>query len=333
VGKLELKYDSFYKFLVSIGTILVTAPFFGIYFLLTGSFDLKLKITEFTALEELSQKLYLSKANLVMQSFSLLPVLLYLLIGLGLFCLIWGCIRWFKVQRYLDASTMLDVAQKLHSLLEMSSEELKAKLLAKIQQIVDTIKAADTDHKKESDRLLQYEAVLQSEGALGALRRGALQYQCGPVTLLPRRMPISFAGEGQYEASGAFLEPPANAKAVNTDQILYNIMRIEDACYRLVSSRLGNRYNVKQNMTLDTAIAMMSKQSQRKAKPILFMKSRIGRSTKRLCSCFQMLRFSCMIPAYTTKIKRTGISSCFCTLRRTARWRSFKKTFWNTIQS
>jgi hypothetical protein len=36
----KLQYDSLYKFLVSIGAILIVAPIIGVFYLLTGSYDI-----------------------------------------------------------------------------------------------------------------------------------------------------------------------------------------------------------------------------------------------------------------------------------------------------
>ncbi len=43
----KLQYDSFYKFLVSIGAILIATPVIGIYQLFTGSYDIIISEQEY----------------------------------------------------------------------------------------------------------------------------------------------------------------------------------------------------------------------------------------------------------------------------------------------
>jgi hypothetical protein len=61
----KLQYDSFYKFIVSIATLLITAPVLGIYYLFTGSYDILLSEQEYLDLSKISLESIQSREKLM----------------------------------------------------------------------------------------------------------------------------------------------------------------------------------------------------------------------------------------------------------------------------
>lgn len=129
----KLQYDSFYKFLVSVGVILVTGPFFGIYYLLSGAFDIKVSAEDFSKLASESQDLFLKKTALINNTYFYLPYILYSLILIGFLCLIWGGLRWFQVQKIEDEGLLYDTGKKFGDMVKALPAEIVKKLLHKLK--------------------------------------------------------------------------------------------------------------------------------------------------------------------------------------------------------
>ena len=50
----KLQYDSFYKFIVSVGIVLIVAPLFCLHYLVSGSYDIIITQEEANSLSEVS---------------------------------------------------------------------------------------------------------------------------------------------------------------------------------------------------------------------------------------------------------------------------------------
>lgn len=108
----KLQYDSFYKFLVSVGIILITAPIIGIYYYFTGTDDILITQEEFAQLSEFSLQSLNNRMAISRIISSIFPWFCFLLMAFGIFCVIYGCIKWHKIQTDLDEQTHLDTVMK-----------------------------------------------------------------------------------------------------------------------------------------------------------------------------------------------------------------------------
>lgn len=103
----KLQYDSFYKFLVSAGVVLVAAPLFGLYYLLCNGNQILLSQADYEALSNTSMQFVQQRDKTIFYTLKALPWILVGLITVGLGCLIYGGIKWHNIQKELDEQTKL----------------------------------------------------------------------------------------------------------------------------------------------------------------------------------------------------------------------------------
>ena len=120
----KLKYDSFYKFLVSLGIILITLPFAGLIYIANFKVTL-IDAKDYEQLSEYSQSSLEQKERFfnLIDKYSLCVILISLF--LGCLSLIIGGIYWFKMQRLLDKQLHSDTIKK-----QAESDDLLRKLSA-----------------------------------------------------------------------------------------------------------------------------------------------------------------------------------------------------------
>lgn len=130
----KLQYDSFYKFIVSIGILLIVTPFLFLHFWLSGSYDLMISQHEFKNLTEKVAKLVLTKIEYMNILCSILPVMFIITEILGIALFIWGCYKWYSIQKYLDRMSELDVKEKDIRLQQMTPEEKIEKMSKEVKE-------------------------------------------------------------------------------------------------------------------------------------------------------------------------------------------------------
>jgi hypothetical protein len=108
----KLQYDSFYKFIVSVGIVLIVAPIFCLHFLVSGSYDIIMTQEEANNLSKISSDFLSIKIKYVQKIFKYLPTTCILIIIIGVFFVFWGCLKWFQIQKTLDQITKLDLEEK-----------------------------------------------------------------------------------------------------------------------------------------------------------------------------------------------------------------------------
>jgi len=131
----KLQYDSFYKFIVSIGTLLIAAPVLGIYYLFTGSYDILISEQEYLDLSQISLESLHSREKLMNIIFTALPYVFFGLIAIGLFCVIWGGIKWYNIQKTLDESIQLDVDEKRFNFKKLTASEIVEKAVKEVIEV------------------------------------------------------------------------------------------------------------------------------------------------------------------------------------------------------
>lgn len=120
----NLQYDSFYKFLVSVGIVLIIAPLLGLHYIVSGSWDVFLTIEEFDALSSVSSELLEKRVDFISILYGIFPTLCALSIIIGGVVLGLGCEQWYGIQRKLDELMDIDVLVKRFNWEKMSSEEI-----------------------------------------------------------------------------------------------------------------------------------------------------------------------------------------------------------------
>lgn len=141
----KLQYDSFYKFIVSVGVLLIVAPILLLHFWISGSYDLTISQQEFDGLTTKAAELLTRKMEYVDIVCSVLPIIFLIAEVIGIILFIWGCYKWYSIQRYLDRMSELDVKEKDIRLQQMTPDE-------KIERMAEEAKeeASSQLPKKES---------------------------------------------------------------------------------------------------------------------------------------------------------------------------------------
>lgn len=98
----QIQYDTFYKFIVSIGIILIITPILGFHYILSGSYDIIISADEYAKLSSVSLKIMENKSNLLFFIYYIFPFILFTLLIAGIICLYWGGKRWAFIQKKLD---------------------------------------------------------------------------------------------------------------------------------------------------------------------------------------------------------------------------------------
>lgn len=124
----KLQYDSFYKFLVSVGVILIMTPLIGLYYLLCNGNQLLISQSEYDNLSVNSLQFIQQRDDIILHAFSIVPWFLLILFVIGLFCLISGSQKWYDIQRELDEQTKLTTQEKLLHIKHLSPGEVVEKV-------------------------------------------------------------------------------------------------------------------------------------------------------------------------------------------------------------
>lgn len=138
----KLQYDSFYKFLVSVGIILITAPIIGIYYYFTGTNDILITQEEFAQLSEYSLQSLNNRMTISKIISSIFPWFCFVLMAFGILCVIYGCYKWHKIQADLDEQTHLDTVMKRINAQKLTPSEVAERTVNEI--IEDNENSSDT---------------------------------------------------------------------------------------------------------------------------------------------------------------------------------------------
>lgn len=119
----KLQYDSFYKFLVSAGIILIIFPIIALGFFFNSEI-LILSQNEFDNLSEHSLRAICQKENIIHFIITIFPFVACGLLLFGVVLLIYGCYKWRKIQNHLDEQVESDTTIKKINAKKMSAEEI-----------------------------------------------------------------------------------------------------------------------------------------------------------------------------------------------------------------
>ena len=126
----KLQYDSFYKFIVSVGVVLIVAPLFCLHYLVSGSYDIIMTQEEANNLSEISSDLLNIKIQYLQNIFKYLPIVCIVFIGIGIIFTFWGCLKWLQIQKTLDQITKLDLEEKELHIQSMTAQEIAEKVIS-----------------------------------------------------------------------------------------------------------------------------------------------------------------------------------------------------------
>lgn len=145
----KLQYDSFYKFLVSLGMLLITLPVLAFLYVL--NMDCKLiSQSDYDNLSQISIQRIQNNENLLDFTTTIMPIASIVLIVTGLTLIIIGCCKWYSIQKELDEQIKSDTITKKINATQLSSSE-------SVEKAANEISAEqNASTNVSSDRVVKY---------------------------------------------------------------------------------------------------------------------------------------------------------------------------------
>ena len=170
----KLQYDSFYKFMVSIGVVLVAAPLVGLYYLLCNGNQILISQIEYDALSTTSMQFLQTRDNTILKVLYALPWVLSVLFLGGLACLIYGAIKWYGIQKYIDKQTKLKTQEQEYNFEKLTTAEVVTKVIDETANENDSPSnqtMPTSDYKERLVKAIEIEnlcyAYLQKQHSIG----------------------------------------------------------------------------------------------------------------------------------------------------------------------
>ncbi|MCL2284788.1 MAG: hypothetical protein FWC32_00315 [Firmicutes bacterium] len=160
----KLQYDSFYKFLVSIGAIFIAAPIIGIHQLFTGSYDILISQVEYLQLSELSLLSLENRARMLSIVNSVFPWFCLIIFLLGITCVLYGGRKWYLLQKEIDEQTRLETKMKRTNIEKLTTPEVVERIIDEVYEdseangpiTVDSQKRAILDAMNMEERYFKF---------------------------------------------------------------------------------------------------------------------------------------------------------------------------------
>lgn len=130
----KLQYDSFYKFMVSAGLVLITIPLLGLYYLLCNGNKILITKSEYKLLSSSSAQYVEKRDDILLHILDKLPWILLLLICIGVICLVYGIKKWHNIQKEIDEQTKINTKEKKFNLEKMTNSEIKIKNISELKE-------------------------------------------------------------------------------------------------------------------------------------------------------------------------------------------------------
>ncbi|HCE3705934.1 TPA: hypothetical protein NG682_004729 [Vibrio parahaemolyticus] len=132
---MKFEFGDLYKFIVSLGVVLITISIMVPWFFLKEPFDLFRPVNEINALSEVAKSVIEERQNTISLIVQLIPW--FSLIGsiIGSILIYFGLKNWYSNQVHIDEQTRLDVEIKKQSLRDATKDEIEEKETAEYQEL------------------------------------------------------------------------------------------------------------------------------------------------------------------------------------------------------
>ena len=204
----KLQYDSFYKFIVSVGIVLTIAPLFCLHYLISGSYDIIITQEEADNLSNISSDLLNTKMKYMQNIFKYLPITCIIIIIIGIIFTTWGCYKWLQIQKTLDRITKLDLEEKELHLQKMSAQEIAEKVINE-----------DIENHEKANSTSQ---ILHSYSTASARIRKAFQIEDACYNYLKNKLKRNYNVHQNVKVDNCEYDIVASSKHDNID-LLYEI--------------------------------------------------------------------------------------------------------------
>lgn len=133
----KLKYDSLYKFIVSIGILIIVLPFILLFGILNNNDIVIIKENEINQLTSTAREIIALEQNykyIVLSNLIIFSIITIVFIISGIIIVIYGIVQWKnKVQKYEDKSRELSNKLLEKQIKELTNEEKEEKIIEDIQ--------------------------------------------------------------------------------------------------------------------------------------------------------------------------------------------------------
>ena len=129
----KLQYDSLYKFLVSLGLIMIALPIAVLAYLLNSE-PILINQHDFESLSQISQQMLTNRDKLLVILRYIFPWFAGLFILVGIALLIYGLSKWQDVQKNLDKKLDAEATIQTLNALQMDTKEVNNKIEAEITE-------------------------------------------------------------------------------------------------------------------------------------------------------------------------------------------------------
>lgn len=131
----NIQYDNYYKFLVSLGTVLIVAPFIGLKFILFDVPGILISASTYSNLSEISLEIFNTKMSCLKCAYCIAPVICITSVIIGFILLIRRCINWKQAKTIKDEDELIDHKLKQQNFEKQSVSEV---IENKIEKILDS---------------------------------------------------------------------------------------------------------------------------------------------------------------------------------------------------
>lgn len=135
----KLQYDSFYKFLISLGIILIATPILGLFSLIKASSQILITNEEIIQLSDISLQVLNKRNNALLSFYHWFPYIFIFLFILGLALFMYGAYKWKILQKEFDEQTFLTTQEKRFNFKKMTNAEIFEKVVEETEESQDNL--------------------------------------------------------------------------------------------------------------------------------------------------------------------------------------------------
>lgn len=158
----KLQYDNLYKFLVSLGIVLIVLPVAALVFLFNME-PILISQADYDLLSDFSLQMIATRNKLTSYFISIFPWVAGILTCIGIVVLLIGIFKWVGLQKNLDKKLDAEAAIQTLNLLKMSSAEVAAKIEEEVKETVSIeaptppVSSAVNDHSSAMNKYIEIE--------------------------------------------------------------------------------------------------------------------------------------------------------------------------------
>ena len=168
----KLQFDTFYKFMVSIGIILIITLIFSLYHFIVGFNDFIISQDLHINLTETSQFLLENQEYWLRLSINIFPWIFVILIIIGIICIIFGALKWYLTQKDLDEVVKIDLLERKVKLGNITASEKAEKIVSETLIKEEEIEIVETEEYPNENKnyILNFQENSQAEKLRNAFK-------------------------------------------------------------------------------------------------------------------------------------------------------------------